>query len=268
MARIVGAKSAKELALTRNGANQHAHITLRKSLTPSTPAAPANSGNPDMEITALKRVLMMNDVTKAHFIGLDDTASTAFLAKSVEDQDAEAATAKKALDDAAAVETAKTAATAAATGAGNEQIAALQKSVTALTGVVTNLTETLATKGLEETIAKRYASEFQGFPGGLAAITPVLKAAAAMPEDARLVVEKSLKTQAEIAKRSGFVFGEGVDETTLAKTAPATTKVNKEASERSTKKSISVPQALAEMAMEPGWGDDMAAAEAEQLGAS
>lgn len=267
MARIVGTKAATELAITRAGANQHSHVLLRKSMVQPTAAPdPATQpGNPDMDLAIIKRVASMNDVTKAHFTGLNDADATAYLAKSAEDQDKIAAEAKKAAADAEAAKAkAAPATTTVDTAKADEQIAALTKTVGDLTEVVKGLAGQIESRGVESEVAKAMLGDFKGFPGGVDALMPLYKAASEQKDETtKKALMDALKSSAAMARMTGSGFGLTSDPDFVAKAMPATAKVNAEVEKR-VAKGITKHAALAEIAQESEWSEAVMEAENEQ----
>lgn len=246
--KIVGCKVAKEISLTPQGANPGAHVLIRKSLAEPAPQQPAQTpvveDSTNMDVKIAKRVATMNDVTKSYFGGLDDDAATAFLAKSAEDQDkeAEAAKAEKTrLEDAEkAAKEGKTATEAA-----------LQKSNEDLRKEVETLKARDAERDATAAIEKAAADPaYDGFPGGKEAVAETLKSIKGLDEASQKRITDGMKAQASLAKRMGGEFGE-LSEDEIAKTAPATTKINEMAKALSEKDGIDFNVAKANLARNP-----------------
>lgn len=242
MVKFVGCKEAKEVSATRKGANPLAFNFFTKSQdTPAAPptpaAAEANKTNPNppaendiMSIKNLQRIATMSDVTKSYFAGLDDKAAETFIAKSVEDQDKEAAEAAK------TIEAAKTAAAAREAGVSEREMAtqkALETTQTQLAEVLKRLDAQTQTASIEKMARD---PEFDGFPGGTEAVTKALTDLQALPEEARAGFIATMKSQAGMAKKMAGVFGRTVD---ASKAAPANAQLMEMAKTLATEKKIS-----------------------------
>lgn len=225
--KIVGCVVAKELTTCEQGANQHAHIVLRKNVVPrekagnDSPSDKPGSETAEMSISAMKRIATMNDVTKSYFGGLDDTKAEEFLKKSVEDQDKEAADVKKAADDAAqAAELAKSGQSAVE--------AELQKTVTSLTGTVAELQKQIKENAENAEIEKTAASaDFASYPGGPEKVASLLKSYRSLPEADRTAAIDAMKAHAALNKRAAKTIGLRPDENDVLKSQPATAEIEK-----------------------------------------
>src|SRR5882762_3730500 len=211
MPKFEGCTAGHEISFVKRGANPHTAVLLAK-----TAATPPESA--DMEVKLFKALLGMNDVTKAYALALPEDKLTVFMAKTMDEQAAEATAAKTAAEAEAQkrleIETGKSARELEL-----EKTLATQR---------TEIDELKAAR-TEDNIEKRATIEFAGFPGGNAAVVPLLKAYAGLPEAARLASENVLKAQITLAKSAGATFGKTEEE--LAKFAPATTELVTKAAE-------------------------------------
>ncbi len=209
MVKFLGCKKAAPLAVTRVGANPGAHVLIKKTKGAPAPESETTEMNDaeaaKAQAAAVSKILGMNDVTKAHYLALGEDAQVAFLAKTADEMNAEAATAKTAADTAAA-------AAVAAAAAATADTAAVAKSVTDLQAENAVLKARLDTADLE----KRANTEFDGYPGGVDAVLPLLKAYAGLPEAARLASENVLKAQAKAALDSGVTVAKRVSNSAAA----------------------------------------------------
>lgn len=242
--KVVGCKEAKEISLTRSGANPLAHVLIRKNMAP---AQPNPSETPEMDAKIIKAMLALSDEAKAYVIGLDDAATTAFFAKSAEDQTAEVEKAKK---------------KAPVTTSGENEpdaddmqksIARLEKSFKDVAAENAELKKSLAERDATAVIEKRATDEFAGYPGGHAAAVSMLKSVQGLDEAGRKGVEDMMKSQIEMAKRVTTTVG--LNEEEFAKAAPAKAELAKKAQEIAVAKSITVQAAEAEIMTDPQYGD-------------
>lgn len=228
MAKIVGCIEAHELTTCKQGANQHSHIILRKSVSgaaaKTAPLQPTPE-NDEMDFAITKALLAMDDITKAHALTLSEEALKAFLATSVEDQkktahdihDAAEADAKKAKD---AAESA-----AAAAGDTTKSVADLQKRVNEL-----EAEKAVGVRDGELRKSIRDDEALKGFPGGEDAAFIALKAVDKLDDATKATVLKGLHAQAAMAKTGALEIG-GLSTEDLEKSMPATAKLRKKVEE-------------------------------------
>lgn len=230
MREYVGCKVAGEISKVRNPANKlSTHLLAKSASTPKTPTPEKNdmaldAAEVQKAATAIaKKMFVMSDVAKAHYIALDDAAQDAFLEKSTEDQTKEAEAAKAAKDQAVLeAEAAKSGKTA------NE--VALQKSVDEQAAQIAELQKAAKDSALTAEIEKAASGPaYDGFPGGVEKLAPLLKSARLLPEADRTAFEDALKSQASLAKRMTGTYGARPTETELEKSAPAHADIEKKA---------------------------------------
>lgn len=191
---------AHAVSFVPRGDDPQAYVVLRKAMKPKLETE-------DMDTKTMKALLGFDDVTKAHFLALDDAGCTAFLAKSADEQKAEVeaavkAAAKKPADDGDDDDMTKKGYVKADT------IAEIVKN--AVAGVVAPLTAEIAAlkaAGEESTIRKRAETEFAGYPGGVESALTVLKGLAGLPEETRTSVETTMKSHIDLAKRVSHETG-------------------------------------------------------------
>lgn len=232
MPKFEGCEAGHEISFVKRGANPHTAILLKKNA-PSTPAEKAV-----MDAKMLKALAGMDDVTKTYLVGLDDEKAVAFVAKAADEQKAEAHAAH---DAAEAEKAAKEAKKAGKTAKEAELEKHLSDQATEIADLKKALAEDRATAELE----KRANTEFAGYPGGNEKVIPILKAAAAMPEDQRKVIEDQIKAHITLAKSAGATFGKSQDE--LNALAPVQTEVAAKAAELAKAKGITVEAAKGEV---------------------
>lgn len=257
MVRFIGVKQARPLALCAQGANQHAHALFTKSRKAADPAPSSETvlEITDMEKAILKKALLWNETTKAYFAGLEGAAEDTFLAKSADEQNAEALAAKTAADEAAA------AARALETGKSVRELA-LEKRLNDQDAVIKSLQDANA----ESVIKSRAATEFAGYPGGVEKAVSMLKTAAKLEGDDRDNFEKSMKDAIAAAKMATRTFGAFNAEKTSA--MPATKKISDEAAKIAAEKGISTNAAMLQLSEDPKWAPDFAAATEERSAAA
>lgn len=229
-----GCAEGREIAMTRKGSNPHTAVLVAKNApTPATPAAtpPENLDMTPAEVAkTMKTMMSFDDVTKTYFVGLSEDAAVAFLAKSADDQKAEATAAKAAADKITAeAEAGKTGKTARELD--------LEKRLNDQQAVI----DTLKSSQVERDLEKRAREDFAGFPGGHEAVLPLLKSFAKLPDTDRVAAEAVLKAQALLAKRAGAEIGFSEEE--IAKAMPATAELEKRAKELAKAEGISVNRA-------------------------
>lgn len=252
-----GCVEGREIAMTRKGANPHTQVLVAKTApdVPVTTTTEPTDMTPAEVAKTMKTALAFDDVTKAYFLGLAEDASVAFLAKSADEQKAEAATAKAAAD--------KVIADAEAAKSGKTQADIdLQKRFDAQQVEL----DALKADRVDRDLEKRARDEFGGYPGGLPVVLPLLKSAAKLPEADRLGVESVLKAQSDFAKRAGGQIGLGEDE--INKAAPAQAELVKKAKEVAAEKHVSEQVAQGMILADPANADLFSRVRAEQLGAN
>lgn len=244
-----GCVEGREIAMTRKGMNSLNAKPLTTVLV--TKAAPApkkapkaddppekNEMTPAEIAKTMKTALGFDDVTKGYFVGLGEEASVAFLAKSTDDQKAEATAAKSAADaKVAEVEAAKSGKTAAEVD--------LQKRFDAQSAEI----EILKARAVDQDVEKRAREEFSAFPGGVEKVVPLLKAFAKLPDAERTAAEGVLKAQCEIAKNAGARLGYSEDE--INKAAPAHAELAAKAAELAKSEKVTVAIAKARILQDP-----------------
>jgi hypothetical protein len=269
MPKFEGCIQAREISLCPielgGGANPKAHALVLKSMAAPAATQPENTPMPTeaekaaaaAQTAAINKAALlqttaiaaMSDVTKAHFLGLGDPdAQLAFLAKSADEQKAEAEAAKAAADKKALEEEALKSGT-------TPQVLELMKSNSDLRAEV----EALKAKQVDADLEKRAATEFDGFPGGVAAVVPLLKAYAKLDEPARKVSEDMLKAQAAAAKGMTKVFG-GRTEEEVSKQAGAQQRINEAVEKYAGENKVSKEIALQKVSELPQFADDVKAA--------
>lgn len=255
MPRFEGCVEAREISLTRKGANQHAHVLIRKNASGKPGAQPkleTSEMSTPAEIAkaataAAVKIVSMDDVTKSHFLGLSEDAQVAFLEKSAEDQKKEAEAAKAAADKAAVEAEATKAGTTA-------REAELQKTLETQRAEI----DALKAARAEDVITKRAETEFAGYPGGAKAVLPLLKAYAKLPEDERVASEAVLKAQCTLAANSSTGYGARSEEV-VSKAAAAKTRVEEAAKALAAEKKCSYDEAYELVIEKREFADDVAA---------
>lgn len=262
MPKFEGCKQAKEISLTRKGANQHAHVLVKKTL--GAGAGPANQPEPektpmpqaaatDVAKTALSMTLAiakMCDVTKAHFFGLTEDAQLAFLEKSAEEQKAEAEAAKAEKDR-------KEAEAEAAKSGKTVEVVALEKRLADQDEII----KSLQAKQLDGELEKRAATEFAGFPGGVEAAVAKLRDISKLPEASRKGFEDMMKAQCDLAKSTTAAFGVRND-VDVSKAEGSKVKLVDAAKALAAQKSISPRDALEQITEKREFAADVEACEA------
>lgn len=266
MPRFEGCKEAKEISLVRRGANQHAHVLVRKHAA-STPDAvqpqPETTQMTDAEkkaaaeaqaaevrkiaLAQTNKIAAMSDVTKGYYLGLDETAQLAFLEKSAEDQAKEAETAK------AAAEQKKLEEEAAKSGK-TPQLLDLEKRFEAQRQELDAMKAAQVDRDLE----KRAETEFAGFPGGTAKLVPLLKAYAKLDPEARTASEEMLKAQAKLARESTIARG-GRTEEDVSKADASKTRIETATQELMKSASLSHADAWERIIEKREFAEDVAA---------
>lgn len=259
--RIVGCQQSREVSLTRDGANPLAHALVVKSKgyestpkgdeeTTPTPKPPAEKKNA-MSTKSLQRILGMSDVTKSHFLSLSEDEGTAFLEKSVEVQDKEAA------DAAADIEKKRTAEAAKAAGKTEREVE-LEKSLGGLTDQVKDLQKKLADQAEQAEFAKIAAdAELDGFPGGTDKVVETLKSVAGATDIVKASVISGMKAQAQLAKTLAKTNGTAESQAIIEKKAPSTHKVMEAAKKRAQENGTDVQSEIFKMKDEPAWRADL-----------
>lgn len=266
MPKFEGCVEAKEISLTRKGANQHAHVLIRKNAEPAPGDAQpklettqmtdaekkAAAIARDLEVSKIalaqtNKIVGMTDVTKAHYLGLDADAQLAFLEKSGDDMAKEAEAAK------AAAEKTKLEEDAAKSGKTTRELE-LEKRLDTQSAEI----ETLKAAQIERDLEKRADAEFAGFPGGSAKVIPLLKAYAKLPEDERKASEDMLKAQCLLATGLTKTFG-GRTEEGINKADTAAAKIEKAAKEYQAEHKCSYGDAYEAVTEMPEFAEDVAA---------
>lgn len=223
MARMEGCVQAKEISLTRRGANPHAHVLVLKKLATPAEVKKVETEMPELTqadvtkaaLAITNKVFAMSDVAKKHYLALDEAGQSAFLEKSTAEQEEIA----KAASDAA--ETARVAAEAAKSGI-TPQVLELQKSNSDLKIEI----EALKAGQVERDLEKRADTEFSGFPGGSKAAVERLKSISKLPEGDRKGFEEMMKAQCQLAAASTQAFG-GRTEADITKAQSAMARIEK-----------------------------------------
>lgn len=267
MPKYEGCLEAREISLTRKGANPHAHVLIRKSLeAPSSETPPENTDMPTAEeiqkaaapiaMAMVIKTLGMNEITKAHFLALPDDQKDAFLAKT----DTEMAEIAKAAKDEADRKAAEAeAAKAGSTVVENE----LRKSNEALQKRIEDLEKAGKETAAQTEIEKRAASaDFAGYPGGPKAVVEMLKSFADAPEAARTAAEGLMKAQALMAKRAGQGFGLPANGDVAGDPGAALGRINKAAQELAKSEDIPFAKAYEKITESEDFADDVALASA------
>lgn len=205
---ITDITEAREVSLVRRGANQHAHVLLRK--TADTPL-PSNTDESAMSVKNLQKIAAFDEDTRKHFATLDEAGATAFLEKSAADQAAEvtAAKAKKPDGEMTDDEKKKAEADAAAAAETGNQPAGLTKAevedmISKATAPYKEQIESLTQKSAESDLEKTARDPaYAGFPGGTEAVVQALSKVAGQPAEVIKLVEDGLKAQAATARLFG-----------------------------------------------------------------
>lgn len=268
MPKFEGCIEAKEISLTRKGANQHAHVLIRKNADPSGGPQPKPENNimsvalTDAEKAAAaqtaavskaargiaNKIAAMSEVTKAYYLGLDDDKQDAFLEKAYAAQDEEAAEDKKTKDkkkfEDEAAKTGKTV-----------EVLELQKKVDDQHVEI----ESLKADRVERDLEKRASTEFAGYPGGNEKVIPLLKAYAKLSDDDRKASEDVLKAQCKVAASAMAVFG-ARNEAYASKAETAQARIDGEITKRMQADSkLTKADAYEQVVEDPAFADDVAA---------
>lgn len=244
-----GCVEAREISLTRgkgSAANPLAVTLIKKSKDSPEPESDEMSQADIQKAAAAiaNKLFAMDDVTKAHYLSLDEAGQTAFLEKSSADQKTEAETAKKAKDEAEAEKAARESGQSA-------REAELEKRLKASEDRYADLEKRLDDQAATAEIEKRARSaDFDGYPGGEAEVVKKLKAIAGLPDDIRKSVEKDMATTAATAKRATLSFG-ALSEDEMEKSAPAHAEVEKKAKALAEKEDISIDVAKGRIYADP-----------------
>lgn len=246
-----GCVEAKEISLTRKGANPMAFALVTKNAAGTTAvvanpthSAPENEMTPADVAKAMAKFAAMDEATKAYYIGLDEPAQIAFLEKSAADMKADAEAAAEVAKKAAEAEALKTAGKSA-------KEAELEKSLSETRGEIA----ALKADKVERDMEKRANDEFDGFPGGAAKLVPMMKSIAGLPDDQKAAIEETWKAQATLAKSTTRQFG-SLSEVDIAKRAPSTDKIQKKAAEIAKAEGISHAAAVEKLSDLPEWQED------------
>jgi len=223
---------------------------IEMPLTEAEKAAAAEAQKAEVQKAAtaiVAKVFAMNDVTKAHYLALGADEQTAFLEKSTEEQAKIAAEAKEAADRKKAEEE------AAKTGKSVREME-LEKRLDDQKAEI----EAMKAREADREIEKRAETEFSGYPGGVAAVVPLLKAYAKLPQAEREASELVLKAHAQAAKSTMHTFA-GRTEADLSKAASAQAKIEKAAKELAEAKKINYADAWEKVIEDPAYAEDVAA---------
>lgn len=267
-----GCLRADEIAMTRAGANSKdgkglTGVLVQKSADKTDPAPEAKSPpeNSDMDAaelakaqaSALDVILTMDDVQKSHYLALPTAdAKVAFLAKSADERKTEADTAKSAADKVTLE------AEAAKAGKSAREVE-LEKRAADQDKRIADLEKADKDRRVDAEIEKRAREEFDGFPGGQAAVVDLLKAYAVLPDEARKASEDVLKGQCELAKRAGSHLG-FMSESEIEKAAPAQAELQKKAADVAKRDGVSIQVAKGRVLSDPNEADLFARVRAEE----
>lgn len=162
-----------------------------------------------MDAQTIKKMALMDEVTKGYLAHMPDDQVQAFMAKAPAAQAEEAAAAKKAADAKKALEL-----TPAPAG-DSDVVKSLQAQIEVLTKANTEA-------ALERTLEKAAADPaYAGFPGGAPAVVTQLKSIQSLPEEDRAPIINLMKAQAATARNQRTTLGfDGAGD--FVKTAPAT----------------------------------------------
>ena len=235
--KFVGCKKAKEISLTKTPAVSRAVALVTKH------TGIQQSENDDMDFKVIQRVASMSEVTKSHLGTLDgEEAVKAFLAKPNDEQDKEAADAKKAIDDAAAAAAAAAAVEAQKNAGESEAMKSMRAENEALKA---RLDAADQTREIERMAS---SPDFHGFPGGEEEVAKNLGLAFKAGGDAKTALIESMKAQAKMAKTMGSTeFGQRTEHE-FSKSNPATVEIQKTAEKMvADKEASSVNDAIAAM---------------------
>jgi CO dehydrogenase/acetyl-CoA synthase delta subunit len=194
----VHATEKMHVAVVAEGANQHAHILLRKKKD-ETPTPPTNlKEESDMDPKIMKALLALDQTGKDYVLGLPDDQITAHFAKTADEQ----ATDIKKHVEAAELAKAKELEKAKA----DPLVADLMKKVDGLTASVGTLqaeNDLLKNRTLETDLEKSAKSDYPLVPDAL----NVLKSIQGLDEAGRKVVTDSLKARQDMAKKLVKTYG-------------------------------------------------------------
>lgn len=198
-----------------------------------------------MDFAVLKAMLAMDEITKAYAAGLDEAGLKAFVAKTADEQKAEAHAAAKKLSD-------KTAEEEAAKKAREATETETAKSLREANDRIAQLEADRAKSVREREIEKEAGSaEFDGYPGGTEAVKAMLLSIEKVDDASRKTIVDSMKAQAAMAKRvAGTEFG-GRTEEEMSKAKPKTAAFNKKLAEVMSEKSMTRADATKFIAEDP-----------------
>lgn len=257
--KFVGCKKAKEISLTKTPAVPRAVALVTKH------TGIQQSENDDMDFKVIQRVASMSEVTKTHLGNLDgEEAVKAFLAKPNDEQDKEAADAKKAIDDAAAAAATAAAAAEAQKNAGESE--AMKSMRAENEALKARLDAADQTREIEKMAG---SPDFHGFPGGEEEVTKNLGLAFKAGGDIKTAMIESMKSQAKMAKTMGSTeFGQR-SEHEFSKSNPATVEIQKAAEKMvADKEASNVNDAIASMSEMRKHADLFARADRERQAAA
>lgn len=209
MVKYVGVAKVNEISLTKTPCNPLARaLVLRSAAGVSESSGEAAKSNPkletdDMSIKNLQRIAGMGDVTKSYFMGLDEASATAFLEKSVADQDAEAAAAAKPAEKAAPAQPAAELPPAIA-----EAMKAMVATNEGLAAQVADLKKSLEDRDARDAF-KTAASDaaYRGYPGGAEKVAEVLRSISVLSNEEQAPIIAAMKSTAAAALLTGHVVG-------------------------------------------------------------
>lgn len=190
---------ANPLALARNGSNPGAHaLAVRSAPEIKTPETKSSETDDMSTLNAFRALVAMDDVTREYSQGLDDAALETFIARTAAEQKEEAHAAKRAVDDAAAAEVART------TGK-TERETELERQIAELRTQNVARAAKDAERDMRD-VAR--SADFKGFPGGEDAVVERLKGMSGMNEATRAIFMNDMKAQAAGARRTSTIFGD------------------------------------------------------------
>jgi len=199
-----------------------------------------------MDFEIMKALMGLSDVEKAHAGTLDETAFKAFVMLPAADRAKAATDAQAEAARLANIETAKSAGDVST-------LETLKSIVTAQTAQIALLSDAIKSRDLTSEIEKAAASaEFDGYPGGAAAVVTVIKAARAAGGDNEKTLLDLAKSVAANARAMGKTFGlNSTSLEDLAKSAPATAQLETKANELVVAKGITKAAAMGQVLADP-----------------
>lgn len=250
----VGCKEAKEISLTRYGANPGSFVLMTKSRNkpPGEDPNPSETENmPTPEEIAkaastaaaamVSKSLQWDDVTRSYFGALPEADQAAFMEKAVDVQKAEAAKAKADKDTAEVERAAREAGRTA-------KEVELERSLAATNATVDALKAQLADAAIE----KRANAEFSKFPGGVEKAVEMLKTAEKLTGADKENYLAMMKSQVANISRFTKTESERSPED-IAKAMPATTRLNTEIERVAKESNISKTAAKSKVFKDVQW---------------